>query len=104
MVVHYHRPSRALAMAKQSQGYWIHLDYKHIRGKQIKTKLKKKKKLRFDSNNNERKYLLTPLSPSVQACSHSSMKLVSPLSYINESKNYIKEKNKTYTKKNEKLA
>ena len=36
--------------------------------------------------------------------SHSSMKLVSPLSYINESKNYIKGKIKTYTKNYEKLA
>ena len=49
------------------------------------------------------KTYFTPESPSVQACSHSFMKLVSPLSYIKKSKNYIKEKIKTYTKKNEKL-
>ena len=60
-------------------------------------------KLRFDSNSNKRKDLLTPVSPSVQACSHSSMKLVSLLRYIKKSKNYIK-KIKTYTKKNKKLA
>jgi len=32
------------------------------------------------------------------------MKLVSPLSYIKKTENYIKRKIKTYTKKNEKLA
>ena len=86
-------------MVKQSRGYQIHLDCKQIRGKETKTKAKKKK-LRFDSNNTERKDLLTPMSSSVQACSHSSMKLISPLSYIKKSKNYIKEKNKNYNKKN----
>jgi len=59
-----------------------------------------KQELQFDSNNNERKDLLIPMSPSVQACSHSSTKLVSPLSYIKKVKNYIKGKIKTYTKKN----
>jgi len=44
MIVHHHRPSRALGMAKQSRGYHIHLDCKHISGKQIKKRLKKKKK------------------------------------------------------------
>jgi len=58
---------------------------KHRKGKQIKTRIKKKK-LRFDSNNNERKDLLTPVSFSVQACSHFSIKLSSPLSYINKTK------------------
>ena len=58
----------------------------------MKTRVMKKKKSWFDSNNNERKHLLTPVSPSVQACSHSSMRLSSPLSYINKIKNYIKGK------------
>ena len=37
----------ALAMAKQSRGYQIHLDCKHIRGKQVKTRVKKEKNIDF---------------------------------------------------------
>jgi len=34
----------------------------------MKTRVNKKKKLQFDSNKDERKHLLIPVSPSVQAC------------------------------------
>ena len=47
-----------------------------------------------------KKDLLIPVSPSVQAYSHFSMKLISPLSYIKKTENYMKRKIKIYTKKN----
>ena len=44
-----------------------------------------------------KKRSLTPMSPSVQACSHSSMKVSSPLKLHKENKNYMKEnKNLSY--------
>jgi len=55
-------------MVRQFRGYRNHLDLQAFRGKQTKTRVKKKRKLCFDSNNNGRKEdLLTAVSPSVQA-------------------------------------
>jgi len=84
MAIHHHKPSMAFARARQAiRVIWI---YKTKKREANKNKNKEEKKLRFDSNNNERKDLLIPVSLSVQACSHFSMKLSSPLSYINKTK------------------
>jgi len=67
MAIHHHKPSTALARARQLRGYRSHL-YSQTQNKEAnKNKNKEEKKLRFDSNNNKRKDLLTPVSPSVQA-------------------------------------
>ena len=51
-----------------------------------KNKVHTKGKLQIQFYNNKRKEELTPVSPAVQACSYSSMKVSSPLSYIKKIK------------------
>ena len=98
MAIYHHKPSTTLARVRQLLGYRSHLDSQTQQRKANENKSKKrKKKSWFDSNNNERKDLLIPVLPSIQACSHSSMKVSSPLSYINKTKiTWKKIKNLSY--------
>ena len=45
MDIHHHKPSMALARARQLRGYQIHLDPQNRRGKQTKTRIEKERKL-----------------------------------------------------------
>ena len=94
MAIHHHKPSTALARARQLRGYWSHLDSQIQKRETNKNKSKSKKKLRFDSNNNERKDLLIPVSPSVQAL----------LSFVHETllSSQLHKQNKNCIKENKK--
>ena len=56
MAIHYHKPSTTLARLRKLRGYQSHLDSQTHKREANKNKSKEeKRKLRFDSNNNERK-------------------------------------------------
>ena len=56
MDIHHHKPSTALARARQLGGYRFHLDPQtQKRETKNKTRIEKRRKLRFDSINNGRK-------------------------------------------------
>ena len=52
MDIHHHKPSTALARARQLRDYRFHLDPQTQKREVNENKSKEEKKLRFDSNNN----------------------------------------------------
>ena len=45
MDIHHHKPSTALARARQLRGYRSHLDSQHRRGKQTNTRIERKENI-----------------------------------------------------------
>ena len=63
MTIHHHKPSMALARIRQLRGYRIYWDLQTKKREANENKIEKKRKLQFDSNNNEKKDYLNKCHP-----------------------------------------